>query len=126
MGKEFIRTDKAPKPAGPYSQGIATDPFMFVAGQGPSNPATGKMEATIEQQTRQTILNIKAILESGGYSLKDVVKVGVYLKNGSDFQKMNKVYLEFFQEDLPVRTTIVAQFMNPEMLIEIDAIAHKD
>lgn len=125
MVKEFIHTKKAPRPAGPYSQGIRSGTMMFVAGQGLVDPATGERPTDIEPQTRQTILNVKAILEAGGYSLEDAVKVTVYLKNADDFQKMNGVYREFFSQNPPARTTVVAQFVNPEMLIEIDAIACK-
>jgi len=97
--------------------------ILFVAGQGPFDPTTGKCSTDIKAQTRQTILNVKAILEAGGYSLEDAVKVTIYLRNADDFQKMNEVYREFFLQNPPARTTIVVQFVNPEMLVEIDAIA---
>jgi 2-iminobutanoate/2-iminopropanoate deaminase len=100
--------------------------MMFVAGQGPVDTSTGKRAADIESQTRQTILNVKAILETGGFSLEDVVKVTVYLGNRGDFQKMNGVYQGFFSRNPPVRTTVVAEFVNPEMLVEIDAIAYRE
>ena len=124
MTKEFIRTPNAPQPLGPYSQGIRTGNFLFVAGQGPIDPKTGKIIATdIETQTSRTLQNIQAILEASGFSMRDVVKVSVFLKNATDFQKMNEVYKTFFSENPPTRTTVEAGFTAPSMLIEIDAIA---
>jgi 2-iminobutanoate/2-iminopropanoate deaminase len=111
---------------GPYSQGIKAGSFLFIAGQGPADPKTGKMAADIETQTRQALQNVKAIIEASGLSLSDVVKVSIFLKNGSDFQKMNEVYRTFFQSNPPTRTTIEAKFVAPNMLIEIDAIAYRD
>ena len=127
MTKKFIKTQSAPQPIGPYSQGIKTGNFLFVSGQGPADPKTGKMiEVDIEKQTRQTLQNIKAIVEDAGLTLGDVVKVSIFLKNASDFQKMNEVYKTFFQENPPARTTVQAEFVSPGMLIEIDAIACRE
>ena len=127
MTKKFIKTESAPQPIGPYSQGIKTGNFLFVSGQGPTDPKTGKMiEVDIEKQTRQTLQNIKAIVEDSGLTLGDVVKVSIFLKNASDFQKMNEVYKTFFQENPPARTTVQAEFVSPGMLIEIDAIACRE
>ncbi|MGD0421954.1 MAG: RidA family protein [Candidatus Bathyarchaeia archaeon] len=126
MPKQFIRTPNAPQPMGPYSQGIKAGQFLFVAGQGPADPKTGKMALDIETQTRQTLYNVKAIIEASGFSLSDVVKTSIFLKNGSDFQKVNDVYKTFFQNNPPTRTTVEVKFVAPDMLIEIDAIAYKD
>lgn len=126
MVKQFIHTQNAPQPAGAYSQAIKAGPFVFVAGQRPADPKTGKTESTIEEQTRQTLLNIKSIIEASGLALSDVVKVSVFLKNASDFQKMNKVYQTFFQTNPPTRTTIEAKFHSSEMLIEMDATAYHE
>ena len=127
MTKQFIKTQSAPQPIGPYSQGIRAGNFLFVSGQGPIDPMTGKMiEAYIEKQTHQTLQNVKAIVEASGLSLNDVVKVSIFLKNASDFQKMNEIYRTFFQEDPPTRTTVQADFVSPGMLIEIDAIACRE
>lgn len=124
MTKEFIKTPNAPQPLGPYSQGIRADNFLSVAGQGPIDPKAGKITgADIESQTKRTLLNIQAILEASGFSLPDVVKVSIFLKNATDFQKMNEVYKTFFPENPPTRTTVEAGFVTPGMLIEIDAIA---
>jgi 2-iminobutanoate/2-iminopropanoate deaminase len=127
MTKKFIKTQSAPQPIGPYSQGIRAGNFLFVSGQGPIDPKTGKMiEADIEKQTHQTLQNVRAIVEDSGLSLNDVVKVSIFLKNASDFQKMNEIYKTFFQENPPTRTTVQADFVSPGMLIEIDAIACRD
>ena len=112
---------------GPYSQGIRAGNFLFVSGQGPIDPSTGKMiEADIGKQTHQTLKNVKAIVEESGLSLDDVVRVSIFLKNASDFKKMNEIYQSFFQENLPTRTTVQADFVSPGMLIEVDAIACRE
>ncbi len=127
MTKKFIKTQSAPQPIGPYSQGIRAGNFLFVSGQGPIDPKTGKMiEADIVKQTHQTLQNVKAIVEDSGLTLSDVVKVSIFLKNASDFQKMNEIYKTFFQENPPTRTTVQAEFVSPGMLIEIDAIACRE
>lgn len=100
--------------------------MLFVAGQGPVDPKTGKRPVDIESQTRQALLNVKAILEAASYSLGDIVKVSVFMKNAADFQKMNRVYETFFPENPPTRTTVEVKFVNPEMLIEIEAIAYRE
>lgn len=84
------------------------------------------MASDIETQTRQTMYNVKAIIEASGFSLSDVVKTSIFLKNGSDFQKVNDVYKTFFQNNPPTRTTIEVKFVAPDMLIEIDAVAYRD
>jgi 2-iminobutanoate/2-iminopropanoate deaminase len=125
--KEFIKTQNAPQPLGPYSQGIKAGNMLFVSGQGPIDPKTGKMLGEdIETQTRQTMQNIKAIVEASGFSMSDLVKVSIYLKNASDFQKMNEIYRTFFSQNPPTRTTVQTGFVNPSMLIEIDAIAYRE
>ena len=127
MIKDFIRTQNAPQPLGPYSQGIKAGNFLFVSGQGPIDPKTGKMiEADIEKQTYQTLQNVKAIVEASGFTMNDIVKVSIFLKNASDFQKMNEIYKGFFSQNPPTRTTVQAGFVNPSMLIEIDAIASRE
>jgi 2-iminobutanoate/2-iminopropanoate deaminase len=125
--KETVKTQNAPQPLGPYSQGVKVGNLLFVSGQGPINPGTGKIdEADIEAQTRQTLQNVKAIVEASGFLLRDVVKVSIFLKRASDFQKMNEIYKTFFQENPPTRTTVQADFVAPNMLIEIDAIACRE
>ncbi|WP_274652057.1 RidA family protein [Paenibacillus humicola] len=116
-----IVTDKAPMPAGSYSQGIKIGNRIYVAGQGPKNAANGEMPETIEEQTRQVLTNIRYILEEGGATLNDVVKVTAHLADMSDFDKYNKVYHEFFKQPFPVRTTVGSVL--DHILVEIDVIA---
>ncbi|HHV53781.1 MAG: Rid family detoxifying hydrolase [Synergistota bacterium] len=119
--KKEIRTKNAPMPAGPYSQGIIVDNRIYVAGQGPLNPATGKVPEGIEEQTRQVLKNIQAILEAGGAKLDDVVKVTAHLADLKYFTAFNEVYKTFFKEPFPVRTTVGSQLK--DILVEIDVIA---
>lgn len=123
--RKIIKTDKAPAAIGPYSQGYRAGDFIFVSGQGPLNPQTGKIQGdTIEEQTRQTLENIKAILEADGASMEDVVKVSVLLTDLANFKPMNEVYKTFFSEPFPARITYGAGLALPNMLVEIDAIAY--
>jgi 2-iminobutanoate/2-iminopropanoate deaminase len=98
------------------------DGFIFVAGQIPVNPSTNELElGEAGSETRRTLQNIQAILEAAGSSLRDVVRVGVFLADLKDFDAMNAVYREFFPEDPPARTTVGAQL--PKIKVEIDCIA---
>jgi 2-iminobutanoate/2-iminopropanoate deaminase len=121
-----IQTDQAPKPIGPYSQGIVEGGFIFVAGQGCMNPATGKMEiGDVKKETRQVFENMKAILEAAGSSLDRVVKCNVYLKDINDFAAMNEVYSATFKPPYPARTTIQAGALPGGISVEIECIARK-
>ena len=123
--KEIIKTDKAPAAIGPYSQGYKAGDFIFVSGQGPLDPQTGRIQGdTIEEQTRKTLDNIKGILQAGGASMTDVVKVTVILTDLNNFRPMNEAYKTFFAEPFPVRITYGAGLALPDMLVEIDAIAY--
>jgi 2-iminobutanoate/2-iminopropanoate deaminase len=120
--REVIRTSEGPQPRGPYSQAIVADGFVFVAGQVPVNPSTNELElGDAGSETRRTLQNIKAILEAAGSSLRDVVRVGVFLADLKDFDAMNAVYREFFPDDPPARSTVGAQL--PKIKVEIDCIA---
>lgn len=123
MPKQLIVVPNGPKPGGAYSPGLRAGDFIFVAGQGPTNPATGKIEADdIEGQTRQVLENVKAILEAGGATMADVVKSTVHLSDLSLFARYNAVYAEYFPDPKPVRTTVGSQLLG--MLVEIDVIAY--
>jgi len=125
MNKRVIRTEKAPLPIAPYSQAVKAGDFLFISGQVPIDPKTGKVViGDIAIQTKQTLENIKAILGAAGLSLKDVVKVTVFLKDVKDFKRMNETYGTYFKEDPPARTTVQAQLAMEELLIEIDAVAY--
>ncbi len=121
--KEIISTDKAPAAIGPYSQAVKAGNLLFVAGQIGMDPATGQLREGIEAQTRQALLNLKAILEAAGASLEQVVRVGVFLQDLKDFQAMNAVYAEFFPQSPPARTTVQVAALPRGALVEIDAIA---
>jgi 2-iminobutanoate/2-iminopropanoate deaminase len=120
--RKVVRTTEAPRPRGIYSQAILADGFVFVAGQGAVNPQTNDLElGDIRSETRRTLENIRAILEAAGSSLRDVVRVGVFLADINDFAALNEVYREFFPEDPPARTTVGAQL--PKIKVEIDCVA---
>ena len=120
--RKVIRTSEGPQPHGPYSQAVVADGFVFVAGQGAVNPSTNELElGEVRSETRRVLQNIRAILEAAGSSLRDVVRVGVFLADMKDFAAMNEVYGEFFTEDQPARTTVGAQLSR--IKVEIDCIA---
>ena len=124
--RQAIQTDAAPKPIGPYSQAIVEGDFIFLAGQGPTNPATGKVEyGDVASETRQTFANMKAILEAAGSSLDKVVKCNVYLRDIKDFAAMNEVYKTMFTQPYPARTTIQAGALPGGIAVEIECIARK-
>ena len=123
MSKQQIVTPNAPLPAGPYSQGLRVGDFVYVAGQGPTDPATKKSAGeSIEEQTRQVLENIKAILEAGGATMGDVVKSTVHLSDMSLFSRFNAVYATYFPDPKPVRTTVGSHL--PGILVEIDVVAY--
>lgn len=123
MKREAIATREAPAAVGPYSQAIRVGHFVFTAGQLAFDPATGKLvEGGIEEQTRQVLRNIAAVLEAAGSSLGKVVKTTVFLKDIGDFKAMNEVYGEFFASDPPARSTVAVNLALGAR-VEIDAIA---
>ncbi|GAA3732387.1 RidA family protein [Leifsonia bigeumensis] len=121
MTKTAITTPNAPVPAGPYSQGVVANGFLFTAGFGPVDPATGKIPATVGEQTRQVLRNIAAVLAEHGATLDDAVKVTAHLQNlKQDFAEYNDAYLEFFTAPFPVRTTVGSDLF--DILVEIDVV----
>ncbi len=125
--KTILSTEKAPKAIGPYAQGIDTGNLFFLSGQLPIVPSEGKIVATdIEGQTRQALENVKAILESGGCSMDNVVKTTVYLSDIADFVKMNGIYKEFFKEEsYPARSAFQVAALPQGALVEIEVVALK-
>lgn len=122
--KQVIISEKAPRPVGPYSQAIKVGNLVFVAGQGPVDPKTGKIvSGDIQEQTKQTFKNIEAILNAAGLTLEHVVKVSVFLKNIGDFSRMNEIYATLFKREPPARTTVQASLPLEGMLIEADVVA---
>ena len=121
--KIAIRTAKAPRPAADYSQGVRKGGILQVAGQVPIDPVTGEIAGdTVEEQTRRTLENVRAVLEAAGASFDDVVMLRVYLTRREDFAAMNSVYGEFVTEPFPARTTLFAGLAEG-LLVEIDALA---
>jgi 2-iminobutanoate/2-iminopropanoate deaminase len=125
MPKQVIKTDQAPNPVGPYSQGIiARGRMIFVAGQVGINPATGKLvEGDVQAQARQVLTNIKSILAAGGADLSHVVKTTVFLSTIADFKALNDVYAIFFTENPPARSTFGGLELPAGALVEIECIA---
>ncbi len=124
MAKQAIRTHKAPQPGGAYSQAWRAGDFVYTAGMGANDPATGALVgSTIEEQTRQTLDNIKAALEAAGATLADVIKVTTHLSDLEDFGGYNTVYATYFSDPRPSRTTVGSQLANG-MLIEVDVVAY--
>jgi 2-iminobutanoate/2-iminopropanoate deaminase len=123
MKKSYV-TDKAPKPVGPYSQVVAAGDFLFLAGQVPLTPEGTMLEGDIEAQTRQVLNNLKAVLAEAGKSMNHIVKTTIFLANLSDFDRVNRVYAEYFEQPFPARSTVEASRLPKGANIEIDAIAH--
>ena len=124
--QEEIKTDKAPKAIGPYSQAIVANGFVFASGQIPIDPATGELNTgTIEEQTRQVLKNLTAVLEAAGTSLHKVVKATVFLQDMNDFTRMNAVYGEFFKPPYPARAAVQVARLPKDVKVEIEAVAVK-
>ena len=124
--RNAILTENAPRPIGPYSQAVIDGDFIFVAGQGCTNPLTGKLElGDVRSETKRTFENVRAILEAAGASLDDVMKCNVYLRDIRDFAAMNAVYETFFAAPFPARTTIQAGALPGGIAVEIECIARK-
>ena len=122
--KKVISTTKAPSAIGPYSQAIQVGHLVYTSGQIPINPATGSfVEGGIREQTRQSLLNVKAILEEAGLTMGDVVKTTVFMADMNDFADMNAVYAEFFTEPYPARSAIAVKTLPKGALVEIEVVA---
>ncbi|RLE51674.1 MAG: deaminase [Candidatus Methanomethylicota archaeon] len=123
--KETVFAEKAPKPVGPYSQAIKVGKFLFISGQIPIDPKTGKLvDGGIKEQTRRVLENIKAIVEAAGFSMKDIVKVFVFLRDLKQFPEFNEEYANYFKDNPPARVTVGADIPKGSLL-EVSAIAFK-
>ena len=121
-----IKTENAPKAIGPYNQAIQTNNgFLFVSGQIPVCPQTGKVAEGITEQTEQSLKNVEAILKEAGYSGNDVVKTTCLLNSMDDFKAMNEVYAKHFTQTLPARAAFAVEKLPMGVLVEIECIAFK-
>ncbi|MBD7968755.1 RidA family protein [Paenibacillus gallinarum] len=125
MSKNTITTEKAPGAIGPYSQAVEAGGFIFTSGQLGIDPATGEFGATVEEQTRLSLENVKAILEAAGAGLTQVVKTTVFLKDMNDFVRVNEVYSSFFEQPYPARSAVEVARLPKDALVEIETIVVK-
>jgi 2-iminobutanoate/2-iminopropanoate deaminase len=122
--QEVIVTDSAPNPVGPYSQAIRANGFLFVSGQIPIDAASGAIvPGGVEEQTRQVMKNLAAILAAAGSGLTKVVKTTIFLTNLDDFARVNRIYGEFLGDIKPARATVQVARLPREALVEIEAVA---
>lgn len=123
LKKQIVQTDAAPSAIGPYSQAVVAGGVVYCSGQIPINPSTGELvTGSVADQTRLALSNLKAVLEAAGSSMEHVVKAGVFLKDLSDFNEMNKVYAEFFPENPPARACVEVSRLPKDVDVEIDCI----
>ena len=122
--KQIIHTDNAPAAIGPYSQAVQIGSMLYTSGQIPLDPATGiVVEGGIQEQTRQALNNIKAILNEAGTNIGAVVKTTVFLSDMEHFAAMNEVYAQFFQAPYPARSAVQVARLPKDVLVEIEVIA---
>ena len=122
--KQVIQTNNAPQAIGPYSQAIFAGDTLYISGQIPVIPATGQIVSSkVEEQARQVMENVKAIVEAAGLTLEHVVKTSVFIKNMDDFGTINQVYSEYFKTDCPARACVEVARLPKDVLLEMEAIA---
>ena len=123
---KVISTKKAPAAIGPYSQAIQVGNLVYTSGQIPIDPATGTfVEGGIKEQTRQSLNNVRAILEEAGLSMTNVIKTTVFLADMADFADMNAIYAEFFTEPYPARSAVAVKTLPKGALVEIEVVAEQ-
>jgi 2-iminobutanoate/2-iminopropanoate deaminase len=119
----IIITNQAPKPIGPYSQGVHTGDFVFVSGQIGIDPATGNLSANVDEQTIQVMENIRAILQEEGLDFSDVVQARIYLTDLKDFETVNGIYQRYFESSFPTRATVQVSGLPKGAKVEIEVVA---
>ena len=122
---KIINTTKAPAAIGPYAQGIQTQELIFVSGQLPVDPETGKMNDDVKKQTEQSLKNVKAILEEVGSSMDKIVKTTIFIQDMNDFVVINEMYSSFFNGCYPARSCVEVSRLPKDAKVEIEAIATK-
>lgn len=123
MEKKLIFTERAPAPIGPYSQAVSYNGLLYISGQLPVHPTTGELvKGGIREQTYQVLENIQAIVETSGSYLSRTLKTVVYLTDLNDFSGMNEIYLHYFGEQPPARSTVQVSKLPKDAKIEIEAI----
>lgn len=126
MSKKIISTDSAPEAIGSYSQATEMNNTLYVSGQIPIDPESGELiDGNIQEQTELVIKNLKAILEDSGYSLKDVMKAEVFIDDMDNFDKMNEIYGEYFNEEPPARACVEVGRLPKDVKAEISIVAIK-
>ena len=124
MKKEIINTEKAPAALGPYSQAIKAGNTIYVSGQIPLIPETMEIISDdVQEQTKQSLENVKAVLEAAGATLNDVVKASVFIKDMNDFAKINEIYATYFTENNPARACVEVARLPKNVKVEIEVIA---
>ena len=126
MTRKIISTEQAPAAIGPYSQANAAGGFLFTAGQIPLDPATMEIVGTTAaEQARQALVNAKAVVEAGGMTLDDVVKVTVFILDMGEFGNINEVYQTFFSAEPPARSVVEVSRLPKDVLVEIEMVAYR-
>lgn len=125
--KKIVSTENAPAAIGPYSQANLANGVLYISGQIPVDPTTGKLVEGIEKETHQVMKNLQAILTEAGMSFRNVVKASIFLKNMDDFSVMNDIYASYLEEgSYPARETVQVSCLPKNVDIEISMIAHQD
>ena len=123
MSKKVIATEKAPGAIGPYSQAMRIGNMIFTSGQIPLNPATGEMVTEIAAATKQSLENVKAILEAEGATMDNVIKTTIFLSDMNNFVAMNEVYATYFPQNPPARSAVEVARLPKDAVVEIEVIA---
>lgn len=122
--KKVVRTDKAPEPVGPYSQALEAGGVLFCSGQIPMVPETGDiLTGSVEDQTKQVMKNVEAVLKEAGYGFSDVVKTTIFLTDLDDFQKVNEIYSTYFNPPFPARSCVQVAALPKGVDVEIEVLA---
>ena len=125
MNKKVVSTEKAPGAIGPYSQAICVGDKLFTSGQLPMDPVSGELFTEIKKATKQCLENVKAILEAEGFTMQDIIKTTVFMKNMDDFASMNEVYATYFTVNPPAKSAVQMAKLPKDAVVEIEVIASK-